>query len=446
MEQLNYRFLNYKHYSSFLSDLNNNKISEDSIVFIQDKPCIWARGKEYVCIGPNTAVDPNILDNYVTSLQHSQDLATKQNVLTAGNGISISEDTISVDIDMNPITIVSRLPNNPNPDKIYLLQTIEDDDTIYLEYRYINNRWVELGRKQISIDLTPYPTKDEVNSALTHYLSKEEASETYQTITDDYYNKSQVYTKDEIDVKETSMQTAISNETQRATTAEDTISSNVSSEVGRIDQEIETINSNIDDLSSNIEDISENINNISGDIEDINSEIDNLSSDIDDLNSNIESINSQINDINSNAEDLESEIGETVGQERERAEGVETELDGKISTLQDSKQDNLTAGEGININNNIISVDDYIGERDINGKLQTLQQMLGQIYVLKADVYTPEEHTWSEAPIYAFGDIPTSGGQVTPNNTDICALNQHEFDILEQNHEVRNDVCYLITE
>jgi len=35
--------------------------------------------------------------------------------------------------------------------------------------------------------------------------------------------------------------------------------------------------------------------------------------------------------------------------------------------------------------------------------------MLGQIYVLKRDVSTPDGQ-WSEAPIYSFGDLPSSGG------------------------------------
>lgn len=54
MDKINFRFLNYKHYASFKAALDDNRISTDSIVFIQDKPCIWARGKEYVCDGPTT--------------------------------------------------------------------------------------------------------------------------------------------------------------------------------------------------------------------------------------------------------------------------------------------------------------------------------------------------------------------------------------------------------
>lgn len=510
MEQLNYRFLNYKHYSSFLSDLNDNKINGDSIVFIQDKPCIWARGKEYVCDGPNTAdiqndtftfkngkdqvifsvsqkngiltlidgegnsisseyalknlydelidildtkfdnvdsaiqdintnisnlstnkqdkliqgeniriqnntidaiFDTSILDDYVTNIRHSQDLDAKQDVLTAGNGITISDNTISVDIDTNPILIVSELPNDPNPDKIYLLETTQGNDTVYIEHRYINGKWVEFGRKEITIDLTPYATKTEVNSTLNSYLSKAAAQESY-------YDKTQLYTKTEVNSKETSLQTALNSEIQRATSAESTISSNVSSEVERIDSAIEDLNSETTSLTSSISSI--------------NSDINDLNSDIDDLSSSLDS--------------LSSEVEESIAEEYDRAVAAETNLDTRISTLQSNKQDNLTAGEGININNNVISVDDYISEGDINSKLQTLQQMLGQIYVLKTDVYKPNEHTWSNAPIYSFGDIPVSGGEQTPSNTNIYVLNQDAFNVLEQNHEVRNDVCYLITD
>jgi hypothetical protein len=50
---INKRFLNFKTYNGFLA--KKDQIHEDSIVFIQDKPCIWARGKEYVCDGPYSA-------------------------------------------------------------------------------------------------------------------------------------------------------------------------------------------------------------------------------------------------------------------------------------------------------------------------------------------------------------------------------------------------------
>jgi hypothetical protein len=59
MDKIKFRFLNYKKYSSFQTALRDGRILDDSIVFIQDKNCIWARGKEYVCDGPYTTDTDN---------------------------------------------------------------------------------------------------------------------------------------------------------------------------------------------------------------------------------------------------------------------------------------------------------------------------------------------------------------------------------------------------
>ena len=72
--------------------------------------------------------------------------------------------------------------------------------------------------------------------------------------------------------------------------------------------------------------------------------------------------------------------------------------------------------------------------------------MLGELYVLKEDVYDPARDDWSQAPVYPFGDIAVSGGSSAVNRNDIYALDQHSFDVLVQNNQVRNDVCYLITD
>lgn len=70
MDKIKFRFLNYKHYDSFQTALRDGRILDDSIVFIQDKNCIWARGKEYVCDGPyttDTDVDGNVTLKEVTA-------------------------------------------------------------------------------------------------------------------------------------------------------------------------------------------------------------------------------------------------------------------------------------------------------------------------------------------------------------------------------------------
>ena len=49
MEKINNILLNYKTYKAFQKDLNDEKISPNSIAFIQDNRRIWAHGKEYAC-------------------------------------------------------------------------------------------------------------------------------------------------------------------------------------------------------------------------------------------------------------------------------------------------------------------------------------------------------------------------------------------------------------
>ena len=184
-----------------LSTLSANPVENRTItIALQDKVDNSAL-QQYVKKSELTGkVDSTELENYVTNIQHIQDLATKQNVLTPGSGISIENDEISVDVDTNPILIVSELPSNPNPNKIYLLETVQDGETVYIENRYdeVNEQWVEFGRKEITIDLTPYATKSEVSSTLNDYLTKVEAAQNYQTIINDYATKDEL---EEVDQK-----------------------------------------------------------------------------------------------------------------------------------------------------------------------------------------------------------------------------------------------------
>lgn len=88
---INKRFLNFKTYNGFLA--KKDEIPEDSIVFIQDKPCIWARGKEYICDGPSIAsVENDILtfkngnDKTIFTLQQNGGVLTIKD--SEGNKIS----------------------------------------------------------------------------------------------------------------------------------------------------------------------------------------------------------------------------------------------------------------------------------------------------------------------------------------------------------------------
>lgn len=68
MEKINNILLNYKTYSAFQRDLRDEKISPNSIAFIQDNRRIWAHGKEYACNGLTVVNDNNGSIQFVDSL------------------------------------------------------------------------------------------------------------------------------------------------------------------------------------------------------------------------------------------------------------------------------------------------------------------------------------------------------------------------------------------
>ena len=139
----------------------------------------------------NTKADTSLLNNYVTKDSLNNSLNNKQDKLTAGPGISIEDGQISVTLDTKPFIIVDELPTtNIDENKIYILREIVDDETVYVEFRRINNTWQEVGTKQLSVDLDGYYTKSESDQryliAEGTYLTTTEAQQTYQPKRDDY--------------------------------------------------------------------------------------------------------------------------------------------------------------------------------------------------------------------------------------------------------------------
>lgn len=219
---INYRFLNYKLYSSFKRDLDDKQISQDAIVFIQDEshPCIWTHGKEYLCnvsksslteglTGGGTLVfedgfgnsaftitfnkgnitvtdskgysftteyllkseyniDSN-LDKYSTNpIQNkavTQALSDKQDKLVAGEGVEIVNNRISSTLDVEPFVILSEAefpPQNPSSNKIYIVVTPENDTYRYVQYIYRNSQWVPTQDVAPTFDLTGYATTKDI--------------------------------------------------------------------------------------------------------------------------------------------------------------------------------------------------------------------------------------------------------------------------------------------
>lgn len=250
--KLNYRFLNYKHYNTFDRDLKDDKILEDSIVFIQDKPCIWAHGKEYVCDGPDTAdiqngtftfkngkdkiifsasqkdgvitltdgngnavsqeyVLKDWFDNDIRAINRSiqtnsgnintlndnyVNLARdKQNKLIAGENIRIKDNIISAVVDADLYIITQSLDNieNPNPNKIYLLETVDQYDKItYQQYKYKDGEWISIGVTDVNMNMSEY-LEQEYRYLQENYQPKGDyANKTW--VEDTFVKKSSVYT------------------------------------------------------------------------------------------------------------------------------------------------------------------------------------------------------------------------------------------------------------
>ena len=94
------------------------------------------------------------------------DISVKQDKLTAGNGISITDNVISLDYEYDLFEVVQSLPTeNISDNKVYLLlDSNGSEGNTYVEYLYVNGQWEELGKFKVNIDLSGYATEDWVNS------------------------------------------------------------------------------------------------------------------------------------------------------------------------------------------------------------------------------------------------------------------------------------------
>lgn len=275
---INRKFINFKTYNAFKAKLNDNEIPEDSIVFIQDKLCIWAHGKEYICNGPYTAekdgqslkfkngndtvvltlsLDGNTITftdsngqtifsefalkselapimNEITRVYNELDqkidntkrnididianiqrgfetdltginniLETKQDKLTAGYGIDITQNVISSKLDGSLFIIVTELPDvaDANPNKIYILEQKIGDQYTHEQWRVIDGEWVLIDLTVAQIDYDSYFDQKLGDYALLSYVdSKFSLLNSYAPLSyvnDNFVRKSEVYHPDQ---------------------------------------------------------------------------------------------------------------------------------------------------------------------------------------------------------------------------------------------------------
>lgn len=92
--------------------------------------------------------------------------ATQLPTLKTVNGQSIVGSG-DIAIDLGIYQVVSALPeSNQNPNKIYLVLTspaTEQEQDVYTEYLWVDNKWEKLGEYKAAVDLTPYVAKSELD-------------------------------------------------------------------------------------------------------------------------------------------------------------------------------------------------------------------------------------------------------------------------------------------
>lgn len=122
------------------------------------------------------------------------DISVKQDKLTAGNGISITDNVISLDYEFDLFEVVQSLPtDNISDNKVYLvLDSNGNEGNTYLEYLYVDGKWEELGKFKVNVDLSGYATEQWVNSQgflkehqdISNLATKEELNTKQDVITD----------------------------------------------------------------------------------------------------------------------------------------------------------------------------------------------------------------------------------------------------------------------
>lgn len=128
-------------------------------------------------------LDSITLDGYVTKDTFNEAISTKQNILSLGDGLQMIDDKLTVTLDTDVMVIVDELPVDPNPNKIYLVQSNEGDEYRYIEYRWDGTEWKQVGEKTPEIDLSDYlktVDADKKYQGVGDYATRTEVANIYQ--------------------------------------------------------------------------------------------------------------------------------------------------------------------------------------------------------------------------------------------------------------------------
>lgn len=124
-----------------------------------------------------------------TTQEISSAVSGKQDTLTAGTGIDITNNVISCTIDSGLYVVVQTLPAQPaagNENKIHLVplaSSAQTQNDKYEEYLWKGTEWEYLGVKQVEIDLSDYWTSAQTQAAITAATSGKVDTSVYSAYT-----------------------------------------------------------------------------------------------------------------------------------------------------------------------------------------------------------------------------------------------------------------------
>lgn len=140
--------------------------------------------KLYTSLGTQSDGAPtnSLLNSQVSALNTA--IGKKQDKLTAGQGIKIAGNTISVQVDSTLFVVVTSLPDAPasgNEGKIHLVQLSKTaTNNKYAEYiwRGTTDKWEQLGTISSKMDLSDYSTTEQVTALVKAETNARTAAET----------------------------------------------------------------------------------------------------------------------------------------------------------------------------------------------------------------------------------------------------------------------------
>ena len=120
-------------------------------------------------LNPNAIEDSSIAKSKLDTALKAE-IDGKQDTLTAGAGIDITDNKISCTLDTTIFKVVDSLPTAPasgDENKIHLvLSTNPEERNYYDEYLWVNNSWEKIGSFIPSVDLSRYAEKSYVDSQI----------------------------------------------------------------------------------------------------------------------------------------------------------------------------------------------------------------------------------------------------------------------------------------